>query len=201
MPFLEKLFPGADFKIIHLTRNPAASINGLYDGWLHRGFFSHNLSAILKARNTTLNIAGYSECHEWGKWWWKYDLPPGWEGYTKKRLEEVCAFQWYSANKTLIDYFSKNRKKYCRIKYENIIGSPDSRKKEMETVVKFMGLNLGVIGGLDFGNLPVVQATEAPEPYRWKKRQDSILPLLDDQGISDIAEELNYSKDNIGEWF
>ena len=39
LPLLKQLFPNAEFKIIHLTRFPATSINGLYDGWHHRGFF------------------------------------------------------------------------------------------------------------------------------------------------------------------
>lgn len=39
MDFIRELFPDARISVIFLTRNPGASINGLYDGWLHRGFF------------------------------------------------------------------------------------------------------------------------------------------------------------------
>lgn len=201
MPFLETIFPGADFKIIHLTRNPVASINGLYDGWLHRGFFSHNLSAALKSRNSMLKIAGYSERYEWGKWWWKYDLPGRWEDYTQKRLEEVCAFQWCCSNKALLEYFKKSRKEYYRVRYEDIIGGLESRKEEIEGIVKFLGINVDAVGLLGLDKLAVVQATDDPQPYRWKKRKDLLLPLLNDPQLSGISEELNYSTENIKEWF
>jgi hypothetical protein len=54
LSFLRRLLPRARFRILHLTRNAAASINGLLDGWRHHGFYSHRLSA-------RLNIAGYSD--------------------------------------------------------------------------------------------------------------------------------------------
>ncbi len=38
--FLRSLFPNATPWILHLTRNAPNAINGLYDGWCHRGFFS-----------------------------------------------------------------------------------------------------------------------------------------------------------------
>jgi hypothetical protein len=34
LPFFQKLFK--NFRVLHLTRNPAASINGLLDGWLEK---------------------------------------------------------------------------------------------------------------------------------------------------------------------
>jgi len=101
----------------------------------------------------------------------------------------------------LIDYFRKSQKEYCRVRYENIIGSLESRKKEMEVIAKFIGLNADAIRHLGLDKLPVVQATEDPQPYRWKKRKDLLLPLLNDSELSNISEELNYSKENIKEWF
>ena len=40
LPLLAQTFPNARSRVIHLTRNPAAAVNGLRDGWLHSGFFS-----------------------------------------------------------------------------------------------------------------------------------------------------------------
>ena len=60
-----QLFPESDVKVVHLTRNPAASINGLYDGWrLNRGFQTYDVG--------DLDIEGYNGSL------WCYDLPPGW---------------------------------------------------------------------------------------------------------------------------
>jgi hypothetical protein len=131
LPFLKTIFPNAEISIIYLARNPFGSVNGLYDGWLYRGFFSHNLQAILKSRKQMLGIAGYSDRHAWGKWWWNYDLPPGWQDYIKKRLEEVCAFQWYSANNAVQGYLKKSGQSSCRVAYENITGSLASRTAEI----------------------------------------------------------------------
>jgi hypothetical protein len=44
----------------------------LYDGWLHRGFFSHNLRAFSDPGGSNfrgLGIKGYSDIREYGKWW------------------------------------------------------------------------------------------------------------------------------------
>ena len=201
LPFLETIFPNAKISIIYLTRNPFGSVNGLYDGWLHRGFFSHNLQAILKSRKQMLGISGYSDRHEWGKWWWNYDLPPGWQDYAQRRLEEVCAFQWYSANNAVQGYLKKSGKLPCRVAYENITGSLASRTAEMNKIMDFLGLGRGSVKHLDLDKLPVVQATQPPQAYRWKKRKDILLPLLDDPVISGMAGQLGYRKNNIEGWF
>jgi hypothetical protein len=201
LPFLETIFSNADIKVIYLARNPLGSVNGLYDGWLYRGFFSHNLKAILKSQGQALEITGYSDRYEWGKWWWNYDLPDGWQGYTRKRLEEVCAFQWLSANNAVQQYLKKSGKRHCSVKYENMIGSLASRTAEINKIMDFIGLGSGMVDGLGLDKLPVVQATQQPQAYRWKKRKDMLLPILDDPKISVMANELGYRKDNIEEWF
>lgn len=83
----EQLFPNAEIKYIHLTRGYAQSVNGLMDGWLSpMGFFSHNLNEA----GVSLSIKGYSDLVEFGKNWWKFDLPPNWREFINSSLEEVC---------------------------------------------------------------------------------------------------------------
>lgn len=206
MHFIETLFPCADIKIIYLTRNPAASINGLCDGWLHRGFFSHNLKPFLD-KNTRglgqeiLKISGYSDRYEWGKWWWNYDLPPGWQNYMHSKLEEVCAFQWYSANMAIQKYLNKSQKQYCLINYEYIIKSSESRTIEIDKIKNFIGIKGCIAKLLTQDNLPIVQATEIPQLYRWKKRKDALFSILNSPKISEMSSRLGYNKDNIKEWF
>lgn len=203
MHFVESLFPNAQIKIIYLIRNPLSSVNGLYDGWLHRGFFSHNLRFSLagkKSRREILGITGYSGRHEWGKWWWNYDLPAGWEAYAKKPLEDVCAFQWYSANRAIQGYFNKMEKQYCLVKYEDIVRSLKSRMDEMARIIDFIGARHDVIKQLRLDKLPVVQATEAPEHFRWKIRKDMLMPLLGYTRIFEMCSRLGYSRDVMREW-
>ncbi|MBW3644267.1 MAG: sulfotransferase, partial [Actinobacteria bacterium] len=60
LDFLRSLFPAARLRVVHLTRNPAASINGLVDGWHHRGFFNCRVGRRLAIR-------GYTDRYpEWG---------------------------------------------------------------------------------------------------------------------------------------
>ena len=204
MPFIESLFPRAEIKIIYLTRNPLGCINGLYDGWLHRGFFSHNLSFFFHKKKTgpkMLKIAGYSDRQEWGKWWWKYDLPPRWEDYTQYPLERVCAFQWHDANRAMQKYLHKGKKQYCLIRYESLIRSSESRRKEIGKILDFLGMRSDVVRRLELDVLPVIQATKKPQPFRWKRRKGLLVPLLDSPEISKMCVWLGYDKNNLKEWF
>lgn len=203
--FIETLLPSADIKIIYLARNPAASINGLYDGWLSRGFFSHNLKFFFSNTKDLgpkmLAILGYSDRYEWGKWWWKYDLPPGWQDYAQRRLGEVCAFQWYSGNRAIQEYVdNKGKKQHCLVKYENIIGNVESRMTQIGRILDFVGINQNTLNQLQLDKLPIIQATQTPQPYRWKKRESILLPLLDSPKISRMCARLGYDKDRIEEW-
>ncbi len=204
MEFLESFFPEAEIKIIYLVRNPLGCINGLCDGWLHRGFFSYNLRFSLSqgiALPKMLKICGYSEQNEWGKWWWNYDLPPGWQDYIENPLEEVCAFQWYSSNKAIQKYLGNQTKRHCFIRYENIIKGLGARRQEIEKIVDFVGASTDCIGQLELDRLPVIQATDQPRPFRWKKRQDQLLPLLEKSQIREMSAQLGYDKIKTGEWF
>lgn len=204
MEFVRSFFPGAHIKTIQLIRNPLGSINGLCDGWLHRGFFSHNLrfsSSTGDTRVALLTIAGYSELSEWGKWWWNYDLPTGWQEYSDKPLEEVCAFQWFSANKAIQTYLDNHKESYCRVRYEDIIKGLESRTRAIEKIIAFIGVPPDCIDRLELDNLPVVQATEEPRPFRWKNRARQLLPLLEKSQIRDASAQLGYDKIKTGEWF
>lgn len=202
MNLVEKLFPDADIRIIHLTRNPAASTNGICDGWLHWGFFSHNLKPYFDGCSDLkgLRIRGYSDLRPFGRYWWNFDLPEGWQEVIEKDLVEVSAFQWYSANREIVRYLSRGNGKHLAVRYENIIRDPGSRNREFESILAFMDMSLDRIPQLELDDLPVVQATHLPQPYRWKKRTDILARLLGDPGIVEMADRLGYKKDNIEEW-
>jgi len=203
MNFIEQLFPNAEIKVIYLTRNPLASINGLYDGWLYRGFFSHNLNFFFRRNNTSLKelkISGYSDKYVWAKWWWNFDLPVGWQEYIDKSLQEVCAFQWYSANKAVHEYIRNGKIKYYRTRFENIIKSFELRVREIKKIVEFIGNGQYSIEKLGLDKLPVIQATCYPRFYRWKEKKNILLPLLDNPGISKMYRQLGYERKNLKEW-
>lgn len=202
MNLLEKLFPQAEKKVIHLVRNPAATINGIFDGWHHRGFFSHNLGTCFGNHGhiKKLAIKGYSDIYPHGSVWWNFDLPSGWQEYVDRDLLEVCAFQWRSANSEILDNLSTNSHKACMVHFEDIIRSPLSRKAQFSRILEFMGVSADESEALGLERLPVVQSTLPPQLYRWKKRKDLIERLLDDPLILAMSETLGYRKDGMDNW-
>lgn len=104
LDFLRALFPNAEMTVLHLIRDPVASVTGLMSGWLHHGFHKHRLP------DTALAIERYTRPDRPSTAaWWKFDLPPHWDRYTRRPLEEVCAFQWISANEHILRWVKRNR--------------------------------------------------------------------------------------------
>lgn len=102
--FLRALFANAEITALHLIRDPAASVTGLMSGWLHHGFHKHRLP------DGALAIDGYTRPDRpWTAAWWKFDLPPGFDRYAHRPLEEVCAWQWLSANEHILHWVERNR--------------------------------------------------------------------------------------------
>lgn len=205
MGFLETLFPCADIRVVCLIRNPAASINGLYDGWLSpRGFFSRNLSSLNGGTavqgKPVLAIQGYSDRYEWGVSWWKYEFPSGWENYLRSRLEEVCAFQWCSANKAVQEYKRTSGKQNCQVRYENIIANDALRKQEIEKILDLSGIPQISIHQMSLNSLPVIQATYPPFPFRWKKKEAILKPVLESSSVNDVCVQLGYDRARMEEW-
>ncbi len=202
MNLVEQLFPRAEIRIIHLVRNPAATINGIFDGWHHRGFFSHNLGSCFGNHSHTkeLQIKGYSDVYPFGNVWWNFDLPKGWQEYANRELVEVCAFQWHSANAEILGNLASSRQSCCTVHFEDIIRSAVSCKTEFERILDFMGIPLAESEQLELGNLPVVQSTLPPQLYRWKRRNDLISRLLDDPKIFEMSERLGYHCESMESW-
>lgn len=202
MNLIEKIFPGADIRVIYLVRNPAATTNGLYDGWLHRGFFSHNLRPYLAGNGgpRDLSIKGYSDRFEFGRSWWNFDLPEGWQDLAEKSLLEVCAFQWNAANTEILHYLSSSGRPHCIVRYEDMIRSIHSRREQFERLLDFIGVPAGHADLLRLDDLPVVQATLPPQLYRWKKRKDLIVRLLDDPRVLETSVRLGYERKTMEDW-
>ena len=134
LPFLRALFPNARIRTIHLTRNPAASINGLYDGWRHRGFHSHDLGS-------DLHLTDYVDRDGTPSSWWKFDLAPGWEEVSKTSLLEVCAFQWRTAHRWILDG-DLDGQDYLRVRFEDLMRA-ETRVSTVEAIAAWMEIPAG----------------------------------------------------------
>lgn len=201
MNLIKKLFPNTDIRIIHLVRNPAATINGIFDGWHHRGFFSHNLSHdFTGGKPLELRIRGYSDLYPFGRTWWNFDLPDGWQSVADRDLVDVCAFQWHSANREILDHLRTEGCSSCLVHFEDIIRSVESRCREFARMLDFMGIPPEQATALQLDPLPVVQSTLPPQLYRWKRRHDMIARVLAAPHITELAASFGYFRENMDEW-
>lgn len=183
LSWIRKLFPEAEFHFLHLKRNPAASINGLVDGWLSNGFFSRRLN------NTRLRIEGYSD-QTGGENWWKFDLPPGWSNWTCAPLAHVCAFQWASNNAAILNYVEREKLGVLRACYDDLL-TVDARL----SLIQMVGANILVGHTLDRQaalQLPLVQVTARPVAGRWLGRKSEILQAIEDGPAHQVGASLGY---------
>lgn len=198
LKMIKKIFSNTEFYWIYLTRNPAACINGLMDGWLDRGFFSSNISNCISIPLKKMNIKGYSELNQWSKSWWNFDRPPGWEKMTNRSLAEVCAFQWKANNKAIIEGLKQEKNKII-IKYEDIL-SYKKRKAVFKKIEDFIGASSQLDTLLDINKLPIVQSTKEPRMYRWREREGEILDAIENSELNELAYKLGYKKERMEEW-
>lgn len=188
--FLQQLFHRSKLSLVHLVRNVAASVNGLYDAWRSPAFFSHQLS-------TDLRIGSYSECFSWGSRWWKLDLPPGWERWTARPLHQVCAFQWRSAHESLLAWHhDQAAPPHLAVRFEQIMGSPRERRDAFDRLGTFLGASLedSVKAALD-DRLPPLMATSRPRQRRWFERAALLQDVLRDPDNIAVMERLGYELD------
>ena len=176
-----QLFPEMDVDLVHLTRNPAASINGLYDGWrLNRGFQTYDVG--------DLDLDGYEGSL------WNYDLPPTW--YRDGRLIDVCLEQWTQAHRHILEG-RETFDNVLRVRFEDLLQDTESTVKE---IVEFANLGESALLEENVDDLNQVMTTKEPELARWRNREDLVRGALEraDEPFDTVTEELGYTEET--EW-
>lgn len=102
IPFLAQLFPDARF--LYVIRRAEDVVSSLMEGWK-------------KWSGTGTGTWRYDN--------WHYLAPPGWREWTKRSLQEICAFQWVEANRTAW----KDLKEHCAdrfllLRHEDAVANP-----------------------------------------------------------------------------
>ncbi|MDP9403600.1 MAG: sulfotransferase [Actinomycetota bacterium] len=183
LPFLRALFPAARFRVVHLTRNPAASVNGLIDGWLHHGFFN-------VAVDEPLSIGGYTDAFpRWGDRWWCYDVPPAWRAFTGATLPEVCGEQWRSHHEAVLAFLEEADVDVCRVRFEDVVGP--ARAQVFAELDEWLGAG-GSLSKAAAEDRPPVMATAPPRHRRWEQRADVLAPVLASEAVAEMAALLGY---------
>ncbi|MEU7433851.1 sulfotransferase [Streptomyces sioyaensis] len=186
IPFFQALFPNAQVRVLHLTRAPGPSVNGLISAWHHRGFFSRRVSA-------ELSITGYSDAYpDWGTSWWNFDCPPGWTDMVKEPLAGVCAFQWHSAHRAALQEAQAGGHDVLRLRHEDFVGTPDQRRAATHALGEWLDLPGSAIDALTRTTIGPVSAVTAPNENRWLRKRDLIAPFLVSPEVHDVSAALGY---------
>lgn len=118
IPYLIKLFPQAKF--VYIQRDGRDNISSMMDGWrLGRTDGDFHLSQFFGPFPKPVAING-GEFTDWA-----FFLAPGWQDYNRASLEEVCAFQWNSANRLALEakeYIPPEQ--WIQLRYEDIFEDP-----------------------------------------------------------------------------
>jgi hypothetical protein len=188
LEFLAALFPCARLRVLHLTRNPAASINGLLDGWRFRGFHAHRMPEPLA-------VEGYVDQRPEDARWWKYDLAPGWQALTERPLAEICAHQWASAHEAILAHIEKTDCDHHRLHFEDLVGDDDLRRATFARLFDWLGVELDgrMVRVIEEG-IPPVMATSRPRHRRWYERAGLLEPLIAEPRIEALARRLGYGE-------
>jgi hypothetical protein len=185
---LLRIFADAEVEFVQLTRNPAASINGLIDGWLSPAFFSHRLPG------RPLRIAGYSTEQSWTRSWWNFELPPHWAELVASPLSQVCGDQWRAAQSAIRQSLQANRLRPIRVRAEQLWDrrTADGQLRRILDQLRLRPRR--------WPDRRVVMATRPPAPARWRHRQHRILPLLVDPETAELARWSGYPLDSMAGW-
>lgn len=116
--YLRQLFPQAVF--VFIQRDGRDNISSMMDGWRHgRTDGGFGLGQFFGPFPEPVTIHG-GEFREW-----HFFLPPGWREYNRARLEQVCAFQWVSANRLALDAKpAVPEDRWIQVRYEDILERP-----------------------------------------------------------------------------
>lgn len=176
------MFPAARIRLLHLVRNPAAAINGLYDGWRSGGFHAYKV-------DQDLDIAGYTDHQPRSRRWWKYDLPPGWRAFRDRPLVDVCAFQWRATHQAILDSELGLERRVFH--FERFVRGADERMALMAEVSAWLGAPAPDAVLASFREPPpTVMSTARPRLQRWFARRAAIEPVIARPEIRALADML-----------
>jgi hypothetical protein len=179
---LKELFPDALF--VYIKRDGRSNISSLIEAWKKRELTDLKQSKRLPQITQELNFSNYK-----GKAW-RFTLPPNWQNFINSSLEEVCAFQWKSANDAIQESLKNiDQKQVLEIHYEDLV-------KETEKTVE----NLCNFAQIEFNNelkkicveSPAVNYFDGKPSFdKWKKNEEQINKIL--PYIEDTQKAMSYA--------
>jgi hypothetical protein len=182
LPTLRTVFEDWEVRWLHLTRNPLASVNGLLDGWAHRGFWQHDLGALGWQRIGTAR-APLRE--------WCFDLFPGWLGYLDGPLVDACVEQWRYPHSRILLHLGAGPN-VTRAQFEEFLIDGGCREAFVGRLARALGLSPGPRYMARARNPAIINATVAPAGGRWLRTRPELISLLTDDRVYRMAVQLGY---------
>jgi sulfotransferase family protein len=171
VPYLAALFPGAWF--VHLKRDGRAAVSSLITGWRSPGDMFPGATMP-----RPLSISGYQGDT------WKFLVPPGWETYaTGRSLEEVCAFQWISANESILQSREQlGTERWVEVTYEDFVEAPTEQTARLLDRLG-LGSDPDVLEHASSLDRHVTKAVTPPRPDKWRTENpqeiERIVPMIE----------------------
>lgn len=185
VPFLHRLFPQARFVYIH--RNGYDNISSMMDGWRTGrtdGGFGLTQFFGPSPEPVAINDGEFRE--------WHFFLPPGWREYNHASLEEVCAFQWASANRLALDAARTiPREQWLKVRYEDIVKEPVETFRE---IFRHLAIDFDQAIQDRCASLhqhPTSMVSGPPRRQKWRERNPQAIQHIADR-IRPMMLELGY---------
>ena len=183
LDFYEAAFPAARVRLVHMQRNPVASVNGLCDAWRSGKYQSFRVGG--------LEIDGYVRDDEpWRRDWWKLDLAPGWQDHRRDDLVNLCAWQWKQSHDTILDFVERTGALSYPVRYETLL-APATRQDALADLCAWLGIS----PPSGFAETRPINASLPPGAFRWRRTLESRLSEVCTPGVLATAQRLGYGSD------
>jgi hypothetical protein len=186
--YLDKLFPEARF--VFIQRDGRDNISSMMDGWREGrtdGSFGLNQFFGPAPEDIAINHGEFRE--------WHFFLPPGWRDYRHAALEEVCAYQWITANQLALDAGERlAADRWIRIRYEDLIAQP---VELFRSVFERLGLSFTDAVRARCANLhlrPTSLVSGPPRRAKWRERNPEAIARIRER-IRPMMQRLGYDAD------
>lgn len=157
-PFLDRVF--SDALYIYLWRDPRPNISSMMEAWKSGRWVT------------------YPRLRGWRGPAWSLLLPPEWQTLRGRPLAEICAFQWESTNRIILDDLEKiPPERWIACNYDELITETES---VIRKICDFAGLQVDQhLQRRISGALPLSRYTHtAPDPDKWRKNEQQIESVL-----------------------
>lgn len=117
LDLIDRVFPDALY--VHIVRRPEDNVHAMARAWLHPDrFFTYKVPV-------TLRITGYPWQH------WNFALPPGWQDYINRPLEQVVSFQWAALQSRSLAFTKVRQDRAIRLRLEDFSSRPRTELKRL----------------------------------------------------------------------